>query len=190
MNHSQQISQTVKMARSHTNVSAIATAVSSAKTLKKTSVSRGNGRTLKNPPVNEMVKSALKALKNRKGSSLYAIKRYIGANYECNVAKLSPFIRKALKAGIEKGTLIRTTGIGASGSFKLVSAQAMTEMQPTTATGEQRKVSGLKSSKEQKLGTEYRNGVSKQTGTVPLRIAAKRSRTAGATTSVNVPVKD
>merc|ERR1719337_769278 len=50
---------------------------------------------------------AIKALKERGGSSLPAIKKYIAANYKVDVVKLSPFIRKALKKGVEKKTLVQ-----------------------------------------------------------------------------------
>merc|ERR1712018_930112 len=52
-----------------------------------------------------MVLAAIKALKERGGSSLPAIKKYIAANYKVDVVKLSPFIRKALKKGVEGGVL-------------------------------------------------------------------------------------
>merc|ERR1711981_482207 len=57
------------------------------------------------PPTSAMVIAAIKALKERGGSSLPAIKKYIAANYKVDVVKLSPFIRKALKKGLEAGTL-------------------------------------------------------------------------------------
>ena len=59
------------------------------------------------PPTSAMVVAAIKALKERGGSSLPAIKKYIGANYKVDVVKLSPFIRKALKKGVEKKTLVQ-----------------------------------------------------------------------------------
>lgn len=71
------------------------------------------------PPVNEMVVAALNTLKERHGTSLQAVKKYIGANYQCDVAKLSTFIRKSLKSGVANGNLVQTKGTGASGSFKL-----------------------------------------------------------------------
>ncbi|XP_062541915.1 histone H1A, sperm-like [Armigeres subalbatus] len=83
----------------------------------------------KHLPVQKMIATAIKTLNNSKGSSLYAIKRYIEANYECDIGKLSPFIRKSLKTAVDRGTLIRTKGIGASGSFKL----------PKNLTNEKRK---------------------------------------------------
>ncbi len=57
------------------------------------------------PPVAKMVTAAIIALKERNGSSLAAIKKYITANYECDVAKLAPFIRRFLKKGVADGKL-------------------------------------------------------------------------------------
>ncbi|XP_058839152.1 histone H1A, sperm-like [Topomyia yanbarensis] len=71
------------------------------------------------PPVSEMVLAAIRTLKERSGSSLQAIKKYIAVNYMCDVARLAPFIRKALKTGVEKGNITQTKGTGASGSFKV-----------------------------------------------------------------------
>merc|ERR1711981_1119500 len=65
---------------------------------------------------------AAKALKDRKGSSLAAIKKYIAANYKVDTVKLAPFIKKALKSMVEKKVLVQTKGKGASGSFKLSEA--------------------------------------------------------------------
>merc|ERR1712158_50038 len=53
-----------------------------------------------------------------------AIKKYIGANYKVDLAKVSVFIRKALKSGIEKKTLVASAGMG--GRFKI----AKTESKP------------------------------------------------------------
>ena len=74
------------------------------------------------PPTNEMVQGAIKGLKERGGSSLIAIKKYIAANYKVDVEKLAPFIKRALKSGVTSGALVQTKGKGASGSFKLPSA--------------------------------------------------------------------
>merc|ERR1712242_478365 len=71
------------------------------------------------PPTASMVVAALKGLKEPKGSSVPAIKKYIAANYKVDIVKLSPFIRKALKSLVEKKKLVQTKGTGASGSFNL-----------------------------------------------------------------------
>ena len=76
------------------------------------------------PSCNEMVHAAVGALKDRKGSSLAAIKKYIAANYKCDVDKLNTHIKNAVKAGVAKGTLVQTKGKGASGSFKLGTKKA------------------------------------------------------------------
>merc|ERR1712045_300197 len=60
------------------------------------------------PPSGVMVLAAVKALKDKKGSSLPAIKKYIAANYKVDVAKISPFIRKAIKKLMGDKKLIQT----------------------------------------------------------------------------------
>merc|ERR1711963_32003 len=70
------------------------------------------------PKTSVMVVAAIKALKERNGSSLPAIKKYIAANYKVDTVKLAPFIKKALKSMVEKKELIQVKGKGASGSFK------------------------------------------------------------------------
>ncbi|XP_017461911.1 PREDICTED: histone H1E-like, partial [Rhagoletis zephyria] len=76
------------------------------------------------PPVAAMVKSAIGSLKERNGSSLQAIKKYIAANYKVDIERVSPFIRKHLKVAVTKGLLVQSKGKGASGSFKLKSKEA------------------------------------------------------------------
>lgn len=71
------------------------------------------------PPTSDMVNAAIKNLKERGGSSLQAIKKYIAANYKVDAEKLAPFIRKYLKSAVSAGTLTQPKGKGASGSFKL-----------------------------------------------------------------------
>merc|ERR1712223_1990985 len=52
------------------------------------------------PPTSAMIAAAIKALKERNGSSL-------AATYKVDVVKLAPFIRKALKKGVEAKKLIK-----------------------------------------------------------------------------------
>ena len=66
-----------------------------------------------------MVQAAIAALKDRSGSSLPAIKKYIAANYKCDVAKLNSHIKNAIRKGVANGTLKQVKGKGASGSFRL-----------------------------------------------------------------------
>merc|ERR1712008_227442 len=66
------------------------------------------------PPSAAMVKAAIKALGDKKGSSLAAIKKYVAANYKVDIVKISPFIRKALKKGVETKVVVQVKG-----SYKL-----------------------------------------------------------------------
>ncbi|XP_076658674.1 histone H1-I [Halictus rubicundus] len=71
------------------------------------------------PPTSEMVNAAIRELKDRKGSSLQAIKKYIGSTYKVDGEKLAPFIKRYLKSAVTSGAVVQTKGKGASGSFKL-----------------------------------------------------------------------
>ncbi|XP_035733113.1 histone H1-like [Vespa mandarinia] len=71
------------------------------------------------PPTSKMVTAAIKELKDRKGSSLQAIKKYIVATYKVDGEKVAPFIRRYLKTAVSSGFVVQTKGKGASGSFKL-----------------------------------------------------------------------
>merc|ERR1719418_433712 len=70
-----------------------------------------------------MVLAAVKALKESKGSSLAAIKKYIAANNKVDIVKISPFIRKAVKKLVADKKIAQTKGVGASGRFKAVKAE-------------------------------------------------------------------
>ncbi|CAH1384580.1 unnamed protein product, partial [Tenebrio molitor] len=69
------------------------------------------------PPTSEMVNNAIKGLKERGGSSLQAIKKFVAANYKVDAEKVAPFIKKYLKGAVASGSLVQTKGKGASGSF-------------------------------------------------------------------------
>ncbi|XP_030382594.1 histone H1-like [Scaptodrosophila lebanonensis] len=90
------------------------------------------------PPTQQMVDASIKNLKERCGSSLLAIKKYISATYKCDAQKLAPFIKKYLKSAVANGKLIQTKGKGASGSFKL-SAAAKKEPKPKVSSVEKNK---------------------------------------------------
>jgi hypothetical protein len=83
------------------------------------------------PRTSEMVVNAIKSLKERGGSSLQAIKKYIAANYKVDSEKLSPFIKKYLKTAVAAGEVVQTKGKGASGSFKLAATKTEKAVVPT-----------------------------------------------------------
>eukprot|EP00057_Strongylocentrotus_purpuratus_P001256 XP_001197490.1 PREDICTED: histone H1, early embryonic-like [Strongylocentrotus purpuratus] len=57
------------------------------------------------PPAAEMVATAITELKDRNGSSLQAIKKYIATNFDVQMDRQLLFIKRALKSGVEKGKL-------------------------------------------------------------------------------------
>ncbi|XP_044005623.1 histone H1-like [Aphidius gifuensis] len=71
------------------------------------------------PSTADMVNSAIKALADRKGSSLQAIKKYLSSEYKLDTKKHAIFIRKYLNSAANTGALVRTKGNGALGSFKI-----------------------------------------------------------------------
>ena len=71
------------------------------------------------PPAAEMVNAAIVALKDKHGSSLQAIKKYISATYSVDADKQATFIRKYLKTAVAKKSIVQVKGSGASGSFRL-----------------------------------------------------------------------
>lgn len=108
------------------------------------------------PPTAQMVNNAIKNLKERGGSSLQAIKKYITSTYKVDAEKLAPFIKKYLKGAVDSGKLIRTKGKGASGSFKLASSDTKTEKKvkkPKAAAAKKPKTAKAKKPKVEKSAT-------------------------------------
>merc|ERR1711994_401419 len=82
------------------------------------------------PPSSVMILKAIEDLKEKKGSSLASIKKYIGANYKVDLTKLSIHIRKALKSGMEKKTI--TASAGMVGRFKIAKVESKPKAKPKT----------------------------------------------------------
>jgi len=71
------------------------------------------------PKYSDMIKSALKALNDRGGSSRAAILKFVLANYSLDPVQANQHLKLALKNGIKSKHFKQTKGNGASGSFKL-----------------------------------------------------------------------
>ena len=83
------------------------------------------------PPASQMVLTAITELKERNGSSLQAIKKFIAAKFLVDPKSQAHFIKKYLKSAVESGALVQTKGTGAAGSFKLpVTKKAAAEDKP------------------------------------------------------------
>merc|ERR1712141_331195 len=102
------------------------------------------------PPSAAMVMAAVKALKDAKGSSLPAIKKYIAANYKVDIVKVAPFIRKALVKLVTAKKLIQAKGKGASGSFKLNKAVKEEKKKPKKKAAKKPKAAKPKKAKSPK----------------------------------------
>ncbi|KAJ0169125.1 hypothetical protein K1T71_015131 [Dendrolimus kikuchii] len=134
------------------------------------------------PKTSEMVTNAITELKERSGSSLQAIKKYITATYKVDAEKLAPFIRKYLKSAVESGALIQTKGKGASGSFKLESKSSASKK---PAAGAKKGPAGRAPPDGDETGTAS-SGKSKK---VAPAAAAKGKKGAAASASAASPSK-
>lgn len=115
------------------------------------------------PPTSDMVNNAIKSLKERGGSSLQAIKKYLSSNYKIDAEKLAPFIKKYLKSAVSAGTLIQTKGKGASGSFKLSPSSLKSKTENASNSAQKppkKKIQKPKSSDEKKA--KAKSGVTKK----------------------------
>ncbi|XP_048847075.1 histone H1-like [Brienomyrus brachyistius] len=90
-----------------------ATAPTKAPKKKSASKSKKSG-----PSVSDLILKAVSASKERKGVSLAALKKALAAG-GYDVEKNNSRVKLVLKSLVQKGTLMQTKGVGASGSFKL-----------------------------------------------------------------------
>lgn len=114
---------TLKMEDKVSGNAAVEAAESNPAPVKKASKSKAKSQQQKKvssrPPTSEMVTAAIKELKDRKGSSFQAIKKYIVSTYKVDGEKVAPFIKRYLKTAVSAGAVVQTKGKGATGSFKL-----------------------------------------------------------------------
>lgn len=107
---------------------------------KKTAKSKAKAQRPKSshPSTAKMVLSAIKELKDRKGSSVQAIKKYIASTYKVDGEKFAPFIKRYLKTAVTSGAVVQTKGKGASGSFKLPTNKLTTKKKVKRAPSKKR----------------------------------------------------
>ena len=117
------------------------------------------------PKTSVMVLDAITALKDRKGSSLAAIKKHIAANHKVDAEKLAPFIRKYLKKAVTDGVLAQTKGTGANGSFKLAAKAEKPKAAPKKAAAKKAKAPAKKSAATKKAATPKKKKTVKKTAT-------------------------
>lgn len=178
----------IKMSEVATPVAA-ATPVAVKKVKKVSSATKKPKTKPTHPPTSEMVDAAIGALKERGGSSLLAIKKYVAATYKVDVEKLAPFLKKYIKGAVIKGHLLQTKGKGASGSFKLSAKPAKkTVAKPKTTTpkkaaakpkaAEKKKAAAKKPAAKKPVAAKkaVKTTAAKKTGTVKAKPAAAKPK--------------
>merc|ERR1712077_111455 len=70
------------------------------------------------PPYASMIKAAIKALGDKKGSSRQAILKYICANYKVDAAKAAGRVRIALKKLVTSKAIVAAAAAGKKGAKK------------------------------------------------------------------------
>ncbi|KAL4142850.1 hypothetical protein QTP88_005264 [Uroleucon formosanum] len=156
---------------------------------KKLSASKVKKTVALHPTTAVMVTSAIKELKEKKGSSLPAIKKYLAANYKVDPAKLAPFIRKFLKAAVANGTVVQTKGTGASGHFKLPVAEVKPKKKAVVAKKKKSIVKKVKTPgtpKKKKLTTAKKPAAGEPAAKKAKKSAATKPK---ATTPKKAPAK-
>jgi len=90
-------------------------------TSKKVAKPKKPAQPAEHPKYREMITSAIRSLKDRKGSSRQAILKHVLANNKVGseLNKINSRVKMALRAGIKSGTFKQVRGTGASGSFRL-----------------------------------------------------------------------
>jgi hypothetical protein len=111
------------------------------------------------PATSLMVNEAIGSLKERTGSSLIAIKKYIATTYKVDPVKQGHFIRKALKSGVDKKTLVQVKG-----SYKLAKVEKATvkkAIKPKKAAGSKTPKKSAKPKKAVKPKTAVKKPIKK-----------------------------
>ena len=82
----------------------------------------------------DLIEDAIKSLHNRRGSSKVAIFSFILDKYDVAISrnKFDQHLKVALKNGVKKGLLAQVTGVGASGSFRVVPKWKRPKLPPKT----------------------------------------------------------
>lgn len=130
------------------------------------------------PATSVMVMAAVKGLKERNGSSLAAIKKFIAANYKVDIVKLAPFVKKAVKSLTEKKMLIQTKGSGASGSFKVNPATkpaAAVKKPKAKKVVKKKATSSPKKAGAKKTSPKKKTAAKKSTSTATKKVVKKAS---------------
>jgi len=149
------------------------------------------------PKYTDMIKAAITALADRKGSSRQAIMKYVQVNYKVgdNVAS---HMKVALKRGVNSGCFVQVKGVGASGSFKLNKVEEKKKTKPKKPAAKKqpkktpvKKTAAKKKTTAKKAGDKKKSPAKKKTAEKkkPKKPAAKKSPKKPAKKSSKTPAK-
>ncbi|XP_028397823.1 sperm-specific H1/protamine-like protein type 2 [Dendronephthya gigantea] len=155
------------------------------------------------PKFIDMVKDAIGTLKDRNGSSRQAICKVILGKYpSVNPSTMNSHVRKALKSGLESGTLTRparSSATGATGRFKLGASKstepakkkaakpkkpASTKKRPAKKAGAKKTAKPKAKSPRKKTVTKKKSTVSKKSTSTKTKKASPKKKTKPATKKV------
>merc|ERR1712002_38536 len=118
------------------------------KVSKRSSGKTASTKKAEHPTYREMIRCALGAMKERKGTSRQKIQKYIVDTYKLDLSASNSHLKRALTSGVEKGAFLQTTGKGASGSFKLAKAVPMISAGPKRKKAAAKKPAAKKRAKK------------------------------------------
>ncbi|KAK0403688.1 hypothetical protein QR680_017069 [Steinernema hermaphroditum] len=167
---------------------------------KETAVNLAKKEAPTHPPFQSMIKEAIEALHDKKGSTKAAIRKYIVTNFTVNEKMATVHLRQALKRCSDSGFL-KKNGMGSAGRFLLVKpakAASVTPKKTKAAEPQKRKV--LLGKKKVSIGKKSKTSAQKspkanKTEAVPKEKSAGTKKTTaapkdGASTSKKAAPKD
>merc|ERR1711945_64310 len=121
-----------------------------------------------------MIKAAVKALGDKKGSSRQAILKYICANYKVDAAKASSRVRISLKKLVDSTALVAAAAAGkkGAGSFKL----AAKEPKAKKPAAKKPKAKAAKKPAAKKAATKKKLAAKKPAAKKPAKKAAPKKK--------------
>jgi len=134
------------------------------------------------PKYSDMIKSALKSLNDRSGSSRAAILKFVLANYSLDPIQANQHLKLALKNGVKAKYFKQTKGNGASGSFKLAESG-----KPIKKKSTKTKKSSSSTTSTASAGTKKR-ARSKSAGTKSAKKVATTTNVNNSATTATTPV--
>lgn len=128
---------------------------------------------MEHPKYSDMVITAIKELKERKGSSRQAVAKYVKKEYKVK-DNADTHIKAALKKGVTSGALKQVKGTGASGSFKVADKAKVKKPKKAAAKKSSAKKAPKKTVKKVKAAKKPKKKVVKKPAAAAKKPVAKK----------------